>query len=52
MDSEEGPFPYQVFAKVPGLKDEDVPSGCKGDCLGFSAVIAEYKGDAAAWQYT
>ncbi|KAL8976835.1 MAG: hypothetical protein Q9205_007240, partial [Flavoplaca limonia] len=27
VDSEQGPFPYQVFAGVPGLKDEDVPSG-------------------------
>ncbi|KAL8670651.1 MAG: hypothetical protein Q9168_004813 [Polycauliona sp. 1 TL-2023] len=50
VDSEEGPFPYQVFADVKALSDKDVPSGSKQDCLGFSAVIAEYKG-APTWQY-
>lgn len=52
VGSEEGPFPYQVFVNVPALSDKDVPSGSKADCQGFSAVIAEYKGDSAAWQYT
>ncbi|KAI4111268.1 MAG: hypothetical protein LQ339_000729 [Xanthoria mediterranea] len=52
VDSKEGPYPYQVFVNVPAMSDKDAPSGSKADCLGFSAVIAEYEGDAAAWQYT
>ncbi|KAL8767756.1 MAG: hypothetical protein Q9209_005842 [Squamulea sp. 1 TL-2023] len=51
VDSEEGPFPYQVFVDVAALSDRDVPSGCKADCLGFGAVIAKYEG-APVWQYT
>ncbi|KAL8851820.1 MAG: hypothetical protein Q9221_003246 [Calogaya cf. arnoldii] len=52
VGSEEGPFPYQIFANIPAVSDMDVPSGCKKDCEGFSFVIAEYKGDTATWQYT
>ncbi|KAL8995876.1 MAG: hypothetical protein Q9169_004484 [Polycauliona sp. 2 TL-2023] len=51
VGSKEGPFPYQVFVSVPALSDKDVPSGCKEDCLGFSAVIVEYKGNEIVWQY-
>ncbi|KAL8681886.1 MAG: hypothetical protein Q9186_002043 [Xanthomendoza sp. 1 TL-2023] len=43
--------PYQVFVGVKALSDKDVPSGCKKDCLGFSALTAPYTGEPA-WQYT
>ncbi|KAL8660183.1 MAG: hypothetical protein Q9202_006779 [Teloschistes flavicans] len=46
-----GKGPYQVFANVRNLQDKDVPSKCKRDCLGFDALTAPYKGEAAAWQY-
>ncbi|KAI4241877.1 MAG: hypothetical protein L6R40_004276 [Gallowayella cf. fulva] len=45
-------YPYQVFVDVAALSDKDVPSGCKKDCLGFSALTAPYDGQPAAWQYT
>ncbi|KAL8705726.1 MAG: hypothetical protein Q9201_001160 [Fulgogasparrea decipioides] len=47
-----GQGPWKVFADIEGLKDEDVPSKCKNDCLGFSALTAPYSNEAAAWQYT
>ena len=34
-----------------GLKDKDVPAGCKRECLGFDAVAVPYEGGPAAWQY-
>lgn len=40
---------YQVFA---GVKNADVPSGNAGDCLGFDAMAAAWKGATpAAWEY-
>ncbi|KAL9595215.1 MAG: hypothetical protein Q9219_006581 [cf. Caloplaca sp. 3 TL-2023] len=43
--------PYQVFADVDGLSDQDVPGGCKDECLGFGALTAPYGDGPAAWQY-
>ncbi|KAK6354472.1 hypothetical protein TWF730_008872 [Orbilia blumenaviensis] len=43
--------PWKVFVNVNGkLKDKDVPSGCKTDCLGFSAIGSAVKD--AVWQYS
>ncbi|KAL8832466.1 MAG: hypothetical protein Q9170_004877 [Blastenia crenularia] len=42
--------PYQVFADIEGLKDEDVPGGHKDACLGFGALVAPYSG-SPAWEY-
>ncbi|KAL8685469.1 MAG: hypothetical protein Q9218_007740 [Villophora microphyllina] len=47
-----GKGPYQVFADVKGLKDGDVPSKCKEDCLGFDALTAPFGQEASAWQYS
>ncbi|KAL8865251.1 MAG: hypothetical protein Q9174_006987 [Haloplaca sp. 1 TL-2023] len=44
-----GKGPYQVYANVKGMKDSDVPSGCKNDCLGFNALTAP--SDEVTWQY-
>ncbi|KAL8713616.1 MAG: hypothetical protein Q9220_002478 [cf. Caloplaca sp. 1 TL-2023] len=46
-----GTGPYQIFADVASLSDEDVPGGCKDACLGFDALTAEYTEGPAAWQY-
>ncbi|KAF3158515.1 hypothetical protein TWF225_009922 [Orbilia oligospora] len=42
--------PWQVFVDVKGkLKDKDVPTGCKKDCLGFTPAGGPVKD--AVWQY-
>ncbi|KAL8923202.1 MAG: hypothetical protein Q9208_004765 [Pyrenodesmia sp. 3 TL-2023] len=47
----DGTGPYQVFADVDGLSDEDVPGGCVDECLGFDALTAAYTAENAVWQY-
>ena len=46
--------PYQVFVDVNNsLKNKDVPSGRKADCIGFLAATVESDSTApAAWQYS
>lgn len=46
-----GTGPYQVFADLDGLSDEDVPGGCVDKCWGFNALTAPYKPETAVWQY-
>ncbi|KAL8904687.1 MAG: hypothetical protein Q9207_003106 [Kuettlingeria erythrocarpa] len=43
--------PYQVFADVDGLSDEDVPGGCVDKCLGFTALPASNIYEKPVWQY-
>ncbi|KAF3934018.1 hypothetical protein ABW19_dt0200844 [Dactylella cylindrospora] len=44
--------PYQIFVDVDGkLKDKDVPSKKKRDCLGFTAAGGSAQEQFAAWQY-
>lgn len=48
-----GAGPYQIFAAVKGLKDEDTPGGSVRDCIAFDALAVEYTGEGSgAWQYT
>ena len=49
--TDEGEGPYQVFANIPAISDNDVP-GRLADCIGFAA--ATFRGlnnTPAAWQY-
>ena len=41
---------YQVFAKIVGLSDADVPLGNVSGCVGFDPVTLE--AGVGAWQYT
>ncbi|KAL8748300.1 MAG: hypothetical protein Q9184_007415 [Pyrenodesmia sp. 2 TL-2023] len=43
--------PYQVFADVDGLSDEDVPGGCVDKCWRFNALTAPSRPKNAVWQY-
>ncbi len=44
-------FPYQIFANLRSLKDEDVPGGEVAECLGLNAIAIPVEG-VRAWQYT
>ncbi|KAI4194536.1 MAG: hypothetical protein LQ350_007713 [Teloschistes chrysophthalmus] len=44
-----GKGPYQVFANVKNMKDQDVPSKCKQDCLPFGALTAP--SDSFTWHH-
>ena len=41
---------YQVFAKIAGLSDADVPQGNVSSCVGFDPVT--FEAGVGAWQYT
>ena len=47
----DGTGPYQVFAKVKGISNADVPNGKLASCIGFKAKATASDDDALVWQY-
>lgn len=41
---------HQVFAKIAGVSDADVPGGNASACIGFDPVT--FEAGVGAWQYT
>jgi len=43
--------PWQVFAALPNIRDNDVPGKNVSACINFDALGSPFTDGVAAWQY-